>query len=111
MLDPDLVAAVMLVESGGQPNVVSRAGARGLLQVMPFHSCVSFEPEQNVLCGVHILTGYIQVSDNDIRAGLAAYNAGITGRDVYGRGWEYADLVLATRSRYGTSQTEEIEES
>ena len=93
----------MLVESGGQPDVVSRAGARGLMQVMPLHSCVSFDPEKNILCGIHILTGYIQRSDNDVRAGLAAYNAGMTGRDVYGRGWGYADLVLATKERYGSS--------
>lgn len=93
----------MLVESGGQPNVTSYAGARGLMQVMPFHPCVSWEPGANTLCGIHILTSYIQRSDNDIRAGLAAYNAGMRGRDVLGRGWGYADLVLATKERYGPS--------
>lgn len=88
----------MLVESGGNPGAFSEASAMGLMQVMPFHPCVSWEPEQNILCGVHILTGYIQQSGNDIRAGLAAYNAGMTGRDVYGRGWGYADKVLAIQA-------------
>src|SRR5688500_10923905 len=36
-LDPNLLATVMQIESCGHPTVVSRAGAQGLFQVMPFH--------------------------------------------------------------------------
>jgi soluble lytic murein transglycosylase-like protein len=64
------------------------------MQVMPFHPCVSFEPKKNIRCGTHILAGYLQRANLDTRAGLAAYNAGTKGRDVYGRGWEYADKVI-----------------
>jgi len=62
---------------------------------MPFHSCASWEPEANIACGVSILENYIARSNGNVREGLAAYNAGMTGRDVYGRGYSYADAVLS----------------
>lgn len=93
-IDPDMIAAVMTMESGGNPDALSGSGAMGLMQVMPFHSCSSWEPEQNISCGVGILA-YYEGRAEDWTRGLAAYNAGETGRDVYGRGYGYAEKVLA----------------
>lgn len=84
----------MLVESGGRPDVTSVAGAQGLMQVMPFHGCATYEPAANVVCGAGILAGYIARAQGDIRHGLASYNAGPAGA-ARGRGWQYADRVLA----------------
>jgi len=93
-IDPDMVAAVMTIESKGNPDALSHAGAIGLLQIMPiYHSCASWNPRENVACGTQILS-YYQTRAGDWRKGLAAYNAGETGRDLYWRGYDYADLVL-----------------
>jgi len=95
-LDADLIAAVIAVESGGDPGAVSYAGARGLMQIMPFHSCATFDPRGNILCGTQILRAYIDRMGT-VTYGLAAYNAG-PGRLEYGR--QYAALVLSWRARF-----------
>ena len=54
-LDPDLIAAVMQIESCGHPSVLSSAGAIGLFQVMPFHFQAGedpFDPETNARRGL-----------------------------------------------------------
>ena len=98
-IDPNLVAAVMVVESGGQPNVVSRSGARGLLQIVPLHGdCSTFDPQKNIQCGIHLLVHYYEVGNKDWRTGLAMYNCGPTGvrqnRCGANGGYAYADKVL-----------------
>jgi murein DD-endopeptidase MepM/ murein hydrolase activator NlpD len=70
-IDPALVAAVMLQESGGNPNARSLAGANGLMQVLGG----PFEPRANIESGVSILARHLQVFKN-LRVALAAYNAG-----------------------------------
>jgi soluble lytic murein transglycosylase-like protein len=78
-LDPLLVAAVMQIESCGNPNVVSTAGAQGLFQVMPYH----FEPNENTLDpeinaqrGLAYLQGSYTLAEGDIELTLAGYNGG-----------------------------------
>ncbi len=70
-VDPLLVAAVMMQESGGDPQARSWAGANGLMQVLDG----PFEPNMNLESGVHILATNLQMFKN-VRAALAAYNAG-----------------------------------
>lgn len=94
-LDPDLIAAVIMVESGGDAKAHGASGERGLMQIMPFHSCVSWEPALNIDCGAWMLASMIERAGGDRRVGLAAYNAGETSRDRDGNGWGYADKVLA----------------
>src|SRR5689334_16010438 len=43
-IDPNLVAVVMQIESCGDPRALSRAGAKGLFQVMPFHFAFADNP-------------------------------------------------------------------
>lgn len=92
-VDVYLVAAVMMQESGGWAGAESYAGAQGAMQVMPFHYCASWDPIENIDCGIKILSD--NVGEDGKRAGLAAYNAGAYGRDQNGLGWDYADIVLA----------------
>lgn len=80
-VDPVLVRAVILVESGFDPNCVSRRGARGLMQLMPetarrYGVRKIFDPEQNIRGGVQYLADLIQLFPNDLPRTLAAYNAG-----------------------------------
>ena len=80
-VEPDLVSAVMRVESCYDARAVSRSGARGLMQLMPATAIElgvndSFDPEQNVGGGVRYLARMLKRFNNDVRLGLAAYNAG-----------------------------------
>ena len=80
VLDPNLVAVVMQIESCGDPRARSRSDARGLFQVMPFHFHFgedAYDPETNALRGMNYLARSFQASNGDVRLALAGYNGGI----------------------------------
>lgn len=87
-LPPQLVSAVMRVESCYDRHAVSRAGARGLMQLMPDTARMlgvtdSFDAEQNIQGGVRFLAQMLKRFNNDVRLGLAAYNAGPEAVEAY----------------------------
>jgi len=80
-VDPVLVKAVMRVESCFDHKAVSRVGAQGLMQLMPFTARDlgvkdSFDPEQNIRGGVQYLSQMLKLFSNNRQLALAAYNAG-----------------------------------
>jgi len=92
---PQLLLAVIDVESAFDPFAVSSAGAVGLMQVMPFWPTQLgltrrdlIDVELNIRMGAAILEYYMRVERGDHRRALARYN-GSLGRRVY------PDLVLA----------------
>lgn len=100
-LDPNLVATVMQIESCGDPNALSRAGAMGLFQVMPFHFHYGengFNPETNALRGLEYLARSLQAANGDPRLALAGYNGGI---GVIPRGEWTWQAETARYVRYG----------
>jgi soluble lytic murein transglycosylase-like protein len=78
-LDPNLVATVMQIESCGNPKAVSRAGAQGLFQVMPFHFAKGedmLDPETNARRGLEYLALSLLKANGDAARALAGYNGG-----------------------------------
>jgi hypothetical protein len=82
-VEPALVKAVIQVESNFDPDAVSRAGARGLMQLMPGTAAMYslglhqlFNPWQNIEAGVKHLAYLKTLFPNNMEYVIAAYNAG-----------------------------------
>ncbi len=88
-LSPDLVRAVIQVESAFDPTAVSPKGAMGLMQLMPatareYGVTDPFHPEQNIRAGTAYLKRLLDRYDRKIELALAAYNAGPGNVEKYG---------------------------
>jgi len=87
---PDLVRAVMQVESAFNPYARSPKGALGLMQLMPatirqYGVRNAFDPADNVRAGVAYLRELLDRYENNEELALAAYNAGPGAVDKHGR--------------------------
>lgn len=87
-LDVDLLASVVKAESGGNAQAVSRAGAQGLMQLMPQTAAQlgvqnSFQPDENVRGGTAYLDALLTQYGNNLALALAAYNAGPAAVNKY----------------------------
>ena len=110
-MEPELIAALILIESGGDPNAYSTSGAVGLMQVMPrdgiaagfmcangpcFANRPSMaelnDPQYNIAYGTSFLSGLFR-RYGDLRQALYAYGPA-------GVGYSYADDVLALAERF-----------
>ncbi|WP_461481279.1 lytic transglycosylase domain-containing protein [Porticoccus sp.] len=93
-LSPEIVLAVIQIESRFDSYAVSRAGAQGLMQVMPFWKKEIGREEDNLTqvdtnlrYGCTILKYYLDMEDGNLTPALARYNGS------YGKNW-YSELVL-----------------
>lgn len=80
-LNADLLASVVREESGGRPHAVSRAGAEGLMQLMPGTAAKlgvedAFAPGENIRGGTAYLDSLLKRYHDNLALALAAYNAG-----------------------------------
>ncbi|MDR3454147.1 MAG: lytic transglycosylase domain-containing protein [Rhodoferax sp.] len=87
-VDVDLLASVVKAESGGNAHAVSRAGARGLMQLMPSTAANlgvsdAMKPGENVRGGTAYLDQLLVRYHDNLALALAAYNAGPAAVDKY----------------------------
>lgn len=84
-----LIQKMIETESSYNPNAVSSAGARGLMQLMPANIkeqgvTNANDPRQNIEAGVKEISGYLSRYNGDLVMALAAYNAGPGNVKKYG---------------------------
>lgn len=118
-LDPNLVATVMQIESCGDPQARSSAGAAGLFQVMPFHFAAgedAYDPQVNARRGLAYLMNSLK-THGDPRLALAGYNGGINGAKRPESHWPsetvrytYWGEGIYADARQGSSNSSRLEE-
>ena len=94
-VDPKLVSAVAEVESGGDQNAVSPAGAVGVMQLMPETAASlgvnPYDMKSNVEGGAKYLREMLDTFGGDVKKAVAAYNAGPNAVKAYGGVPPYAE--------------------
>jgi len=80
-VDPALVKAIIMAESGYNSKAISKKGAKGLMQLMPGTAQAlgvvdAFNPKENISGGVRYFKQLVNQFNGDIKLALAAYNAG-----------------------------------
>jgi len=80
-IDPALIKAIIMAESGYNPRAISKRGAKGLMQLMPGTAQSLgvediFNPHQNITGGVQYFKQMVNRFNGDVKLALAAYNAG-----------------------------------
>jgi soluble lytic murein transglycosylase-like protein len=88
-VEPAIIKAIIMAESGFNPKAISRVGARGLMQLMPRTARSlgvedSFKPAHNIDAGVRYFKHLLDQFDGEIKLALAAYNAGSYNVRKYG---------------------------
>ena len=88
-VDIKLLKAIAYCESNFNPNAISRAGAIGVMQLMPATAAElgvtdSYDARQNILGGAKLISKLLDRYDGDTSLALAAYNAGSGNVEKYG---------------------------
>jgi soluble lytic murein transglycosylase-like protein len=115
-LDPQMVLGLIEVESRFRKYAVSRAGARGYMQVMPFWIDLIGEADHdlfklrtNLRYGCVILRHYLDAERGDIYRALSRYNGSPGGNDAYAvkvvRSWQSRWLLKAERRLPSSGRT------
>lgn len=106
-----VVRAIMHAESAFNPNALSRAGAQGLMQLMPatarrFGVTNAYDPTQNIHGGVEYLAWLLKRFNGDLTLAAAGYNAGEGAVDrhkgvpPYSETQRYVQRVAVLAERY-----------
>lgn len=118
-IDPALVKAIIMAESGYNPRAISKKGAKGLMQLMPSTAEALgvediFNPEQNISGGVRYFRQLVNRFGGDVKLALAAYNAGsqkvrhYQGVPPYKSTHYYIEKVFKYYQKYKTQMAGEM---
>jgi soluble lytic murein transglycosylase-like protein len=105
---PELIAALIDIESGWNPRAISNKGAMGMMQLMPatarrFGALQPFDAEQNIAAGTRYVTTLMWEFHGDLRLVAAAYYAGdhwVGQEQLNYRNPDVVAYVQAVRRRY-----------
>jgi murein DD-endopeptidase MepM/ murein hydrolase activator NlpD len=106
-VDGDTLAAIMKVESHGNPRAGSPAGAQGLMQVMPMHFRAGedpWDPKTNIRVGARVLAGYVKQYNGDLDTAIRAYHG--FGSDGNTNDTQYLGLVKQNRQQLQNSRAQ-----
>lgn len=111
-LEPNLLKAVIYVESSGNPSAVSHKGAKGLMQLMDdtareMNVQNVFNPAQNLEGGAQYLRQQLDVFQNDLPLALAAYNSGpnnVKRGITFQETRRYVKRILAVRKALSSTE-------
>jgi soluble lytic murein transglycosylase-like protein len=112
-VDESMVRAIIHAESAFHPEALSRAGAQGLMQLMPGTAGMygvnnAFDPDQNIAAGVKHLSMLLEMFDGDFELAAAGYNAGENavlrygGIPPYAETQVYVERVGVLQKRYAS---------
>lgn len=120
-VDPSVIRAILHRESAGDPTAVSRAGAGGLMQIMPATAAGlgvtdRFDPAQNIDAGTRYYRQMLDRFGGDTELALAAYNAGpgrvdqhlATGAPLPAETRAYVPAVMARAGQGGARQVDPL---
>jgi soluble lytic murein transglycosylase-like protein len=118
-MDPALIRAVMQAESAFHPYAVSRAGAEGLMQLMPeladeMGVADSFDPRENIMGGARYLKRLLDYHKGNLDLALASYNAGPGNVERYGGVPPFRETrryVKTIKALYARAKTKEAKGS
>lgn len=121
-IDPALIKAIIMAESGYKIKAISKRGAKGLMQLMPGTAQALgvtdvFNPKENISGGVRYFKQLVNQFDGDIKLALAAYNAGsrkvrhYNGIPPYKTTQYYIKKVFKYYNLYKNQMTEEIDKA
>lgn len=104
-VDPDLIAAIIQQESGGNGRAVSNKGAGGLMQLMPQTArglgvTDVFDPEQNIAGGTKYVAQMLKRYNGNVEKALWAYNAGPGNADKGNLPDETKKYIPSVMARY-----------
>ncbi|MBI5881676.1 MAG: lytic transglycosylase domain-containing protein [Elusimicrobia bacterium] len=108
-MDPTLVLALILQESGYNPKAQSGVGAKGLMQIMPstgqglgLRGSDFYDPVKNVKAGIRYLAEMLSRFNGDVKKALAAYNAGPGAVEKYNGVPPYKETKGYVKTVYAT---------
>ncbi|MGA8180105.1 MAG: lytic transglycosylase domain-containing protein [Desulfobacterales bacterium] len=121
-IDPALIKAIIMAESGYNPKAVSKKGAKGLMQLMPETAEALgvediFNPRQNITGGVQYFKRLVNRFNGDVKLALAAYNAGsryvrnYNGVPPFKATRYYIKKVLKYYQKYKNQPSEKIDKA